>query len=57
MALSYAMVPFTCAEANVSWRPCLDRYMNVPFTCTAPFTLGSGSKLRDCEYIYIIILG
>ena len=61
MALPWAMVPFTCGEADVSWRSC--SHVQDPFTSRVTvtcmfrshvqllFTLGSDSKLRDCEYI------
>ena len=60
MALPWAMIPFTCREADVSWRSCL--HVQDPFTSRGTvtcmfrshvqllFTLGSDSKLRDCEY-------
>ena len=62
ITLPWAMVPFTCGEADVSWRSCL--HVQDPFTSRVTvtcmfrshvqllFTLGSDSKLRDCEYIY-----
>ena len=62
VSLPWAMVPFTCGEADVSWRSC--SHVQDPFACRGTvtcmflshvqllFTLGSESKLRDCEYIY-----
>ena len=62
MAMPWAMVPFTCGEADVSWRSCSQ--IHGPFTNRGTvscmfhshvqllFTLGSDSKLRDCEYMY-----
>ena len=53
--------PFTCGEADVSWRSCSQ--LQDPFTSRGTvtcmfrlhaqllFTLGSESKLRDCENI------
>ena len=60
--LPWAMVPFTCGEADVSWRSC--SHVQDPFTSRLTvtcifrshvqllFTLDNDSKLRDCEYIY-----
>ena len=60
-SLPWALVPFTCGEANVSWRSCSQ--VQDPFTSKVTitcmfrshvhllFTLGSDSTLRDCEYI------
>ena len=63
MTLPWAMVQFTWREADVSWRSC--SRVQVPFTRTVTcmfrspvqllITLGSNSKMRDCEYIYIYI--
>ena len=59
--LPWAMVPFTCGEADGSWRSC--SHVQDPFTSKVTitcmfrshvqlqFTLGSDSTLRDCEYI------
>ena len=60
-SLPWALVAFTCGEANVSWRSCSQ--VQDPFTSKVTitcmfrshvhllFTLGSDSTLRDCEYI------
>ena len=62
MALPSAVVPFTCGEADVSWRSC--SHVQDPFTSRGTitcmfrshvqlrFTLGSDIELRDSEYVY-----
>ena len=59
--MPWAMVPFTCGEADVIWRSC--SHVQDPFTSKVTvtcifrshvqllFTLGSDNTLRDCEYI------
>ena len=61
--MSWAMVPCTYREADVRLRSC--SHVQDPFTSRGTvtcmfhshvqllFTLGSDSKLRDCEYIYL----
>ena len=65
MALPTALVPLTFGKADVSWRSC--SHEQGPFTSRRTvicmfrshvqllFTLGSESKLRDCEYIRGVI--
>ena len=60
MSLPWAMVPFTCGEADVIWRS--GSHVQGPFTSRGTvtcmfrshvqllFTPGSDNKLRDCEY-------